>query len=352
MSKLDFQNGFALGLISSGVIESGDNSRLNAFEDYIDESGVLDGKEETLNEKILKLINLAEIKKWFEESYLADDPPTGFISKQFTSVPLFDLSSKTSAYNLFSNCTKLESVPLFDTSNITTFGRCFYSCSELKSVPLLDTHNAHTFTEMFSNCTKLESVPLFDLSRGSNFSKMFQYSGIKNIPSFDLRNGGDFSYMFAYCDSLESVNLPLMGKNNFQYMFAGCDNLKTVILGDVLQGKSFSYMFENCPNLETVSELDFSNAISSTTPFKNCTSLVNVSFKSESIKDSLAIHHSPLLSNDSKQSIFDGLATVTSAKTLTLHADVKILQSQVDSANTKGWTVAGGTVVSEEEYYG
>jgi GTP-binding protein len=39
MSKLDFQNGFALGLASSGIVESGDNSRLNAFENYIDEKG-------------------------------------------------------------------------------------------------------------------------------------------------------------------------------------------------------------------------------------------------------------------------------------------------------------------------
>ena len=58
------------------------------------------------------------------------------------------------------------------------------------------------------------------------------------------------------------------------------------------------------------------------------------------------------LSPDSKNSIFNGLATVETAMTLTLPANLKILQSQVDSANAKGWTVAGGTVVSEEEYYG
>ena len=50
-------------------------------------------------------------------------------------------------------------------------------------------------------------------------------------------------------------------------------------------------------------------------------------------------------------SIINGLAVVETTRTLTLPTNLKILQSQVDSANAKGWTIAGGKVVSEEEYY-
>ena len=77
-----------------------------------------------------------------------------------------------------------------------------------------------------------------------------------------------------------------------------------------------------------------------------------IRFKENTIGVSISFAWTRPLSAESIQSIIDGLATVETAQTLTLHANVKILQSQVDSANAKGWTVAGGTVVSEEEYYG
>lgn len=102
------------------------------------------------------------------------------------------------------------------------------------------------------------------------------------------------------------------------------------------------------------SPLDFSSVTSAnnTNAFPNCISLKEVRFVPNSIKVSIKFANSNLLSTNTTQSIIDGLATVDTAQTLTLHKDVKILQSQVDSANAKGWTIAGGTVVSEEEYYG
>ena len=90
---------------------------------------------------------------------------------------------------------------------------------------------------------------------------------------------------------------------------------------------------------------------SNTNAFPSCVSLKEVRFVPNSIKVSIKFANSNLLSTDTIQSIIDGLATVSTAQTLTLHNKLKILQSQVDSANAKGWTVAGGTVVSEEEYY-
>lgn len=110
--------------------------------------------------------------------------------------------------------------------------------------------------------------------------------------------------------------------------------------------------FSNARALHTIEILDFSSCASALSgTFEYCTSLINLKFALQTIKRSISFVHCSKLSVESRQSIFDGLATVTTAQTLTLNPQLKILQSQVDSANAKGWTVAGGTVVSEEEYY-
>lgn len=131
--------------------------------------------------------------------------------------------------------------------------------------------------------------------------------------------------------------------------------VKTIKGIDVTSLQDTRYLLSNNKQLETIYEpLDFSNktAYNLQNAFDNLPSLVTIFFVPETIQASFKIHYSPLLSNESKQSIFDGLAIVTTAQTVTFHEDVKLLQSQVDSANAKGWTVAGGKVVSEEEYYG
>lgn len=141
-----------------------------------------------------------------------------------------------------------------------------------------------------------------------------------------------------------------------------CDNynidytLKKIALNvDTSKSTRNNSAFGNLRALETIdgTPLSFENVgDSSISCFGNCEALIDFRVVASSIKKSFNISGSPLLSTDTTQSIIDGLATVDTAQTLTLHANVKILQSQVDSANSKGWTVAGGTVVSEEEYYG
>jgi len=97
--------------------------------------------------------------------------------------------------------------------------------------------------------------------------------------------------------------------------------------------------------------LDLSRCTTVTNAFA-CNLLEDIEFVPNTIKISIQFHYCNKLTAKSIQSIFDGLATVETAQTLTLHSNLKILQSQVDSANAKGWTIAGGIVVSEEEYYG
>lgn len=139
------------------------------------------------------------------------------------------------------------------------------------------------------------------------------------------------------------------------------NKIKKITLNvDTSKCTGFFNAFKNMRGLEVIdgTPLDLSSVVgtmyypSLNGMFDYAYALKEVSFVENTIKINISFGNLPNLNNKTKQSIFDGLATVDTAQTLTLHANTKILQSQVDSANAKGWTVAGGVVVSEEEYYG
>ena len=115
---------------------------------------------------------------------------------------------------------------------------------------------------------------------------------------------------------------------------------------------TFGSCFYNNRNVEIIETLDFSSSTNNINAFHENQKLVTLKIVPSTIKSSINFPTVRVLSNESIQNIFDGLAPVTTAQTLTLASAMKILQSQVDSANAKGWTVAGGTIVTEEEYYG
>ena len=105
-------------------------------------------------------------------------------------------------------------------------------------------------------------------------------------------------------------------------------------------------MVSGCVNLIAIySPLDFSKTSSAdklNSVFRDCKALVTVSFVENSIPFSLSFAHSPLLSDESIQSIIDGLATVESSQTLTFHADVynKLTDEQKQTIARKNWRVA------------
>lgn len=236
---------------------------------------------------------------------------------------------KTAQCNLFAGNPNITEIPEFDFSQVTNFYRMFYNCSGLTSIPSIDTSSGENFGEMFRGCTSLLEIPSLNTSKGTNMTRMFNgYNGV-TLPWI-----------------IDTTNVTI-----FERMFDGAPNIEAITFTSTYNGVNFTHMFNYCSKLKSISELDLSNCTDNTDMFMGCSSLENISFVPETIKLSISIT-SAYLTAESKQSIFDGLATVTTAQTLTLNANLKILQSQVDSANAKGWTVAGGTVVSEEEYYG
>ena len=65
MKNIDFQNGFALGMASGGVVEVEDTTKIDNLENLIDNSGVLEDTEGTATEKVEELIEKANELDFF-----------------------------------------------------------------------------------------------------------------------------------------------------------------------------------------------------------------------------------------------------------------------------------------------
>lgn len=106
---------------------------------------------------------------------------------------------------------------------------------------------------------------------------------------------------------------------------------------------SCSQMFNYCTSLvEIIGELDVSNA--GVDYFVNaCLNLKEIRFKNNCIYNTVEFN-CPLLSDESIQSIINGLADLTgsTAKTLTLNKDVKakLTNDQIAQITSKNWTLA------------
>lgn len=103
-------------------------------------------------------------------------------------------------------------------------------------------------------------------------------------------------------------------------------------------------MFYGLQALERIdgTPLDFSSATGFSRTFDKCYKLEEIRFAENCIKVSLSLSDSPLLSDETIQSIINGLATVETAQTLTLHADVKakLTETQLTAITSKNWTLA------------
>lgn len=287
-------------------------TRVNNIENAIDSSGVLDDTDGTVTDKVNLLIEKAQ-------------NAGGEIRK-----------------------------PYIDTRLITDWSYFFSYASNWDIAFEIDTSNGTNFSNMYFRCErKVSEFPWIDTSKGTNFSNMYNYCwAIKQCPLTDVGNGTAFNYMLANCDALQSVKLNTHKGVSFNDMLSRCTSLMSAEIYTENATNLTGLFYDDYRLVTIVSPLDFSKVTNLTSTFYGCKALKNIEFVRETIKISISFSNSPDLTAESKQSIFDGLATVTTAQTLTLNANTKILQSQVDAANAKGWTVAGGTIVSEDEYYG
>ena len=183
-------------------------------------------------------------------------------------------------------------------TNKTNFSYMFDNCSNITTIPQIDTSQGTDFQFMFKNCVKLTTIPQIDTSKTTSFSSMFfGCEALTTIPQLDLSNGANFGYMFFKCRALTTI--PLI---------------------DTSKGTSFNQMFYGCTSLE------------------------NISFVANCIKKSISFAQSPLLIDESIQSIIDGLVDLTgqTAQTITFHSDVKnkLTEEQIAQITSKNWTLA------------
>lgn len=264
--------------------------------------------EEDLNQTI----------KWYGELYLIDDPPTQFTENAtITYMPPLDFSGKTSLANAFYKCSALEKVALINTSGVTDFNSCFAGCKMITEIPLIDTSSGIDFTKMFSQCSALISTPCLDLSNGTVYNSMFiRDTKLQKIEAIFSSNPASYNCFASQCSVL-----------------------KEVISTSILYPTDAYNMFYRNQYLETVPTMDLSNATSLSGILMACTKLKNVSFVENSIKLSVSIS-SAVLSDESIQSIIDGLATVETTCTLSLHSDVlaKLTDAQIETLANKNWT--------------
>lgn len=246
-----------------------------------------------------------------------------FGQTQITKVPNLFFPKATTTKGLFQNCSKLITISGLSIPKTINVARMFQGCSNLESVPVLDLTFAQYIVYLFQNCSKIKTV---------KFS---------NIPDRNFNEGS--IYVFNNCTSLEKIERtanPLC-RGNCDNFASGCTSL-VEFNQDTSKVTSFYHMFDGDTSLETIKTIDGTASQGFSGTFKNCSALKNIEITPGTINWSISFADSPLLSAKSVQSIIDGLATVTSQQTLTLHTDVKskLTDEQKSVIASKNWKIA------------
>lgn len=243
-----------------------------------------------------------------------------FGETQITKVPNLSFPKATSAQGLFQNCSKLTAILGLNIPKITYINKMFQGCSNLENIPVLDLSYALNINYLFQGCSKIKTVELV------------------NVPDRNFYDGT--VYVFNNCTSLERIertNNPLC-RGNCDNFASGCTSL-IEFDQDTSKVTSFYHMFDGDTSLETIKTIDGTASQGFASTFLNCSALKNIEITPSTIKCNISFGDSPLLTDASIQNIIDGLATVTSQQTLTLHTDVKskLTDEQKNAIASKNW---------------
>ena len=178
-------------------------------------------------------------------------------------------------------------------------------------------------------------------------NKDFQNGFALGLASGGVVSEGNYAEVFngLYSASLMNSDIeridfyianPFTTHNGF---FRGTSKLKYVKGVNMSNSKNMGLMFSGS-GIETIEEpLDISQVTQTLNAFA-CDNLREIRFVSGTIKVSLNFNRCSKLSAQSVQSIIDGLATVTTAQTLTLNKAITLTDAQKASITAKGWTLA------------
>ena len=262
--------------IMNAIAEVPSGGGTEELETLIDESGVLDSTEGTATEKVEQLVGKANDIKAFE------GVPTARAlfksTKTFPSKATVNLSYATDVYQAFSYW-------------------------------------------------NTEPIPIVE-------------NLIVNAPSINVSNNqACMGQMFLYNSGVKKVELNM--PDGCQYMantFAQAKNLGEIILFFSTKNiKNYTQAFGGCTALKKIDGvLDFSSTTNVQYMFDNCNSLEEMRFEPNTLSLSISLARSSKLTSESLQSIIDGLATVETAQTLTLHKNIVLTDEQKATINAKG----------------
>lgn len=178
-------------------------------------------------------------------------------------------------------------------------------------------------------------------------SSVFAGTSITDVSMFDFSQMTVCGYLFSNTD-IESLEIDLSSATNMQNFCSPCTKLKYIVFTKGTPNASiWLNAFTGCSSLERIENVDFSKATGLGTaangPFTRCNALEHLTVAEGCIKVNIWIT-SPVLSDESIQSIIDGLADLTGGtqQTLTLHATVtaKLTEAQIATITRKNWVVA------------
>lgn len=191
-----------------------------------------------------------------------------------------------------------------------------------------------------------------DFSKVKYFSDAFkmckeltEITGLNNLDTSSLESVSD---CFSGCTNLEEIDISNWNTNNIQWcanMFNECRNIKRIVFPkgrmiDKSNGGGASGMFNECINLVTVINFNFTSSKQADyQDFYGCQKLENV-IGSPSYNNTVNLQYSPL-DNASAMVFINGLAEVTTAKTITFKASTydTLTPEQIAVATSKGWNV-------------
>ena len=140
-----------------------------------------------------------------------------------------------------------------------------------------------------------------------------------------------------------TMNIPADIEYNAYYFGRNNSCIEEVVFPDGIVIKSASYMFTSATALRSIyGAMDLSK-VNSTNMWRNCPALENISFVKGGIAYTIEFDKSSKLTDESIQSIIDGLADLTGATTQTVsfHATVgaKLTDAQKAVITAKNWTL-------------
>lgn len=178
---------------------------------------------------------------------------------------------------------------------------------------------------------------------------LFCYTKIEHIYNFpEAKDAGIFNGIFKGCQNLISVdmsNVKSTEVTSIFEMFSECNKVQIIDLSGwkLTNLTTVQDAFAECRQLHTLKlgHINFSNVTRIPYMFFHCDKLSNVSGTLEGIKADIDLSYCPL-TNESAMVFLNGLAGVSSTKTITFKASTysTLTDEQKSMATSKGWTIA------------